>query len=56
MDWFLIWNVTGLGIAAWHMGKQFLGNKEPSFADTLFGICMIPVWPLLLWIIVRNEY
>ncbi len=55
MEWFLTWNIIGLGIAAWHLGKQFLGSDEPTIADILFGICMVPLWPILLWFILGDR-
>lgn len=55
MEWFLIWNTIGLGIAAWKMSKDFLGNQEPTLADTLFAICMVPLWPILLYFILGDK-
>lgn len=55
MEGFIIWNAVGCGICAWHLGKLFLGDDEPNFADTLFGICMIPLWPILLWFIFGDK-
>lgn len=55
MEGFIIWNVIGCGVCAWHLGRLFLGNNEPKIGDTIFGICMIPMWPILIWFILGDR-
>lgn len=54
MEWFVVWNLIGMSICVWRLGRQFLADKEPSIADSIFNICMIPLWPILLYFIYED--
>ncbi len=49
MEWFLYWNGLGALIALWS-GLRASRSGGLGFADVVFFICHIPLWPLLLTI------